>query len=77
VTDEIIWHEIVVAVVVAVPPTVAASAALVQAYKTHKAVNSRITQLLELTKEAATHAATLAEKNAEALRKIAPSSEDK
>lgn len=56
-------------VIVAVAPTIAALAALWQAVKTHNAVNSRMDELLKLAKAESAAAATLAEKDAEHVRK--------
>ena len=39
-----------------------------QTVKTHKLVNSRMTEMIELTKEAATAEATLVEKDAQSKR---------
>lgn len=63
------WAPIVLAAIAALPPTLVALAAYVQAIRTHTAVNSRMTELLEITKRQATDAATLAEKKAEQFRK--------
>lgn len=45
------------------------SVQIYQARQTHNLVNSRMTELLEITKRSATDAATLAEKKAEKVRK--------
>lgn len=70
------WDIIVPAIVAGLPTTIAAIAALIQASKahtqateTHKAVNSRMTELLELTRKQASDEATLVEKDAEHTRK--------
>lgn len=63
------WDLIIPAFLIAVPPTIAAIAGLIQAAKTHKAVNSRMTELLELTRRQAGDEATLAEKAASRARK--------
>lgn len=60
---------ILLAAIAGLPATIAAIAALVQAAKTHKAVNSRMTELLEITRQAATDKATLAEKDAARMRR--------
>lgn len=56
---------VAVALFAATPPTLVAVAALVQAIRTHKAVNSRMDELLALTRKQATEEATLAEKGAQ------------
>ena len=63
------WETIIISVIAATPATIAAAAAFIQAKKTHTAVNSRMTELLALTRQAAADDATLAEKRAEHLRK--------
>lgn len=63
------WEALLTAGVAALPATIAAVAALVQATKTHKAVNSRMTELLELTRRASRAEGTLEEKDAEQIRK--------
>lgn len=57
------WDAIIIAAITSVPPTLVAAAAYLQASRTHKAVNSRMTELLEITKAAASSSATLAEKD--------------
>lgn len=47
------------------PATILAGAAFYQAWKAHKAVNSRMTELIEITRRDA----TLVEKDAERVRK--------
>jgi hypothetical protein len=44
------WEVIIINVVTALPATIFACAAFVQAYKTHKSVNSRMDELLETAK---------------------------
>jgi hypothetical protein len=61
---------VAVALFAATPPTLVAVAALVQAIRTHKAVNSRMDELLALTRKQATEEATLAEKGAQKGRDI-------
>ena len=63
------WTVILIALITAVPPTLVAAAAYLQASKTHQAVNSRMTELLELTRIASGDAATLAEREAAHVRK--------
>lgn len=65
------YQPIVIATIVAVPPTLLGAAALVQASKTHGLVNSRMDQLLELTKRQSSDAATLNEKKAQSARESA------
>jgi hypothetical protein len=66
------WPAVVLAiglaVIAATPPTLVALAALRKAESTHLLVNSRMSELLALTKAAAGDAATLAEKRAEKQR---------
>lgn len=62
------WQIVLLAVITATPPTIVALGAFVQAKETHEAVNSRMTELLLITKKAATDAATLAEQAAEQRR---------
>ena len=59
---------ILIAVIAATPPTIVATASLIKATQTHDLVNSRMTELLEITKAEATSKATLAEKLAERQR---------
>lgn len=65
------WQTVIIASIAAVPPTIAACAAFIQAWKTHKSVNSRMDELLKAATEAATAEATVAEKSAEHGRKVA------
>lgn len=48
------WEIIILAVIAVVPSTLAALAAYRQASKTHSAVNSRMDELLRVTREQAT-----------------------
>lgn len=59
---------VLVAALAAIPPTVFSAAALWRAIKTHKLVNSRMTELLAATKASASAEATLAEKGVQARR---------
>ena len=59
---EINWTTVIVAGLAALPATLVGIAALMQSIKTHKAVNSRLTQLLELTETAARAEGTRVEK---------------
>lgn len=59
---------ILIALISAVPATIAALAAWNQSKKTHILFNSRMSEMLALTKQAAGDAATLAEKKAEHVR---------
>jgi len=43
--------DVLLALIAAIPPTLVALAAFIQAKKTHLAVNSRMTELLTLTRE--------------------------
>ncbi len=63
------WDAIIIACVTAVPPTLVALAAFIQAMKTHKAVNSRMDELLNVARQAAHSQGTLEEKAAEQQRK--------
>ncbi len=58
------WQIVVIAGIAALPPTLLALATLVTALRTHKAVNSKMTELLEATKRQAAAEATLDEKAA-------------
>lgn len=71
------WQTVIIAGIAALPPTVVAAAAFVQALKTHKSVNSRMTELLEATKAQATAEATVAEQEAQEGRKVARAKERK
>lgn len=70
------WDTIILAIISSGPPTLLALAALIQATKaknqsleTHQAVNSRMSELLELARKEAASQATLDEKDAEHARK--------
>lgn len=56
------FEVIIIAVIAAVPPTVVAYAAVLSYRKTHDLVNSRMTELLEITRQLATSKATAAER---------------
>lgn len=62
------WETVTLAIITGLPPTILAAATLVQTIKTHKSVNGRMSELLEVTKEAAGDKATLAEKVAQSAR---------
>lgn len=69
------WETIILAIITATPPTLVAAAALYQAIKaknktieTHEAVNSRMTELLEISKKASADAATLTEKRTQEVK---------
>ena len=47
--------EVTVAIIAAVPPTIAAGVAAVIAFRAHRSTNSRMTELLEATRLLATH----------------------
>jgi len=49
------WTTIITALIGGLPATIAAVAALIQTVRTHRQINSRMTELLE-TKELAAHA---------------------
>lgn len=59
---------IVAAIITALPPSAIAWLAYREAKHAHQAVNSRMTEMLEITKTSATAAATLAEKVAQTKR---------
>jgi hypothetical protein len=59
---DINWTTVIVAALASLPATLAALATLRQGVKTHKAVNSRLTQLLALTEKAALAEGSRAEK---------------
>lgn len=63
------WDLLITACIAAVPATIAAGAAWQQSKKTEKAVDGRMEELLELARKEAAAVATLAEKEAEHLRK--------
>lgn len=63
------WADYAPFILAAIPATIAAIAAWFQARATHKAVNSRMDELLALAKKEATAQATLDEKAAEHQRK--------
>jgi len=63
------WETVVLAAITAIPPSIVAAAAFYQAKKTHEAVNSRMTELLEISRKQAADDATLREKRAEHVRK--------
>lgn len=46
-------NDIIIAIVVSIPPTIMAAAAFFHSRKTHRLVNNRMTELLKLTKEKA------------------------
>lgn len=69
------WETIILAIITAIPPTMVAAAAFYQAYKanskageTHNLVNSRMTELLEISKKASADAATLTEKRTQEVK---------
>lgn len=63
-----LWLAFAIAIVTATPPTILAMAAYNQSADTHKLVNSRMTEMIELVEKSATDAATLAEKKAQQQR---------
>lgn len=65
------WESYAPFILAALPATIAAVAAWIQARDTHKAVNSRMDELLALAKKEASAQATLDEKAAEGQRKAA------
>jgi len=67
------WSVVILAFLAAIPPSLVALAALVQAIRTHKAVNSRMTELLEVTKRAAAGDAVAEERKEVAAAAAAPS----
>lgn len=67
-TSKLNWTIIIAAAIAVLPPTILAIASLYKASETHNLVNSRMTELLEITKKAATADATLKEKAAEKVR---------
>ena len=58
----------IVALITSIPPTLFAFAAWRQSGKVHNLINSRMTELLEITKREAAANATLLEKTAERMR---------
>lgn len=63
------WNIVIAALIAGMPATITAFAALIQAWKTHKSVNSRMDEMLRLNRDEATASATLTEKKAEDARK--------
>jgi len=63
------WTTIILALITGLPATIAALAALWKSDQTHKVVNSRMEEMLRLTRADATSKATLAEQSAEQMRK--------
>lgn len=64
------WQVVIIAAIAATPGALAGCAALVVSLRTHNAVNSRMDTLLKLATDKATAEATVAEKSAEAGRKV-------
>lgn len=71
------WNIVLAGLIATTPATITAFAALVQAWKaknqateTHKSVNSRMDQMLDLNRKEATATATLDEKAAEGARQV-------
>jgi hypothetical protein len=58
------WQLLSVHILTALPATIAAIAAFIQALKTHKSVNSRMDELLKAARAEARAEAAIAEKNA-------------
>lgn len=65
---ELNWTTIIVAFIGSIPATLFSIAILIQSRSTHKLVNSRMSEMLQLNRVAATAMATLAEKDAEQKR---------
>ncbi len=65
------WQTVIIAAIAAIPGALIGAAALIQAIRTHKAVNSRMDTLLKLATDKATAEATVAERGAEEDRKVA------
>lgn len=63
------WDAIILAAIAGLPGTLVAAAAFLESRKTHKAVNSRMTELIRLARLEATDDATRAEKKAERVRR--------
>lgn len=63
------WDAVAVALIGALPPTLVAGAAWYQAMRTHKSVNGMKHELVESVRKEAGATATLAEKDAEMIRK--------
>jgi hypothetical protein len=61
---EMEWQPVIIAGIVAVPPTLLGLATLIQGVKTHATFNSKMDAMLELTKSAAFLAGQKAEKEA-------------
>jgi len=62
------WNIVIAALIASLPATITAFAALVQAWKTHKSVNSRMDEMLKLTRDEAAATATVVEKEADRMR---------
>lgn len=65
------WQTIIIAGIAATPGALAGTAAVIVSIRTHRAVNSRMDTLLKIATDKATAEATVAEKRAEAGRKVA------
>lgn len=63
------WENIILALLASLPPTLVAIAAFRRQGTTHDLVNSRMTELLEVTRTNAANKATLVEKKAERVRR--------
>jgi len=64
------WQIILLAIIAATPPTLVAAAALWQAVETHRTVNSRMSEMLELTKTVAAASAKAKEQEAQHIRDL-------
>ena len=64
------WQIVMLAIIAATPPTLVALAALWQAVETHRTVNSRMSEMLELTKTVATASAKAKEQEAQHIRDL-------
>ena len=63
------WDAIILAIITGLPATLVAAATLIQSIRTHKAVNSRMTEMIDLTKTSSKAEGVVEEKAAEADRK--------
>jgi len=70
------WQIVMLAIIAALPPTLVALAALWQAIETHRTVNSRMSEMLELTKTVATASAKAKEQEAQHIRDLESSVRD-
>ena len=64
------WNQIFLAIIYVIPACLVAGAAYIQTVDTHKAVNSRMAEMIEITKKLAAITATDDEQRAQHLREL-------